>query len=533
MDEQIEKLINRSGGAGCYQIMILIIGFWIWNSNSLIQTSIPILERMPQVKYNNEETDLTYEICENNYTIIKKYDFSWITDMGIECDQVKVGNIGTFFFTGMTVGNFLFSIINKYLMHKQIIIIFTFTYVVFLFLTTVIDNFYFRLVCLLIVGICQGLANPSTLTIVSESVSSEKRSLFASLINVGYSTCPIMYTYIYVALPSWKYVFWLQNIIATVSAVLYIFILKNSARTFFSKNKPEEAVQVLKAIAKFNRKSEEFEVALNDKEFESLLKTDDENKVLTIDENKKQLGYSALFKYHSVRYKFIIFSIMWMFMTFLTNAIVINTKKMKGDFYINIISLFIVEILAGVLVGFIINIPSFGRKKSLITFYIGVAVGFVLYILFDKLEVGSAATLIAMGVIRFSCTGVFTSYYIYYMESYPTPIRALGFGLNQTLGNLAGSISPTIIEFFNEIILYISFASLVVVDIVLTLFVPETVGKPMLETIEEVEAEKLIDGKDNENGIFSRGADTVFNQNDEQNTKENENNENEEKNKDE
>ena len=338
-----------------------------------------------------------------------------------------------------------------------------------------------------------------------------------------------MYTYIYVALPSWKYVFWLQNIIATVSAVLYIFILKNSARTFFSKNKPEEAVQVLKAIAKFNRKSEEFEEALNDKEFESLLKTDDENKVLTIDENKKQLGYSALFKYHSVRYKFIIFSIMWMFMTFLTNAIVINTKKMKGDFYINIISLFIVEILAGVLVGFIINIPSFGRKKSLITFYIGVAVGFVLYILFDKLEVGSAATLIAMGVIRFSCTGVFTSYYIYYMESYPTPIRALGFGLNQTLGNLAGSISPTIIEFFNEIILYISFASLVVVDIVLTLFVPETVGKPMLETIEEVEAEKLIVGKDNENGIFSRGADTVFNQNDEQNTKENENNENEEK----
>ena len=86
---------------------------------------------------------------------------------------------------------------------------------------------------------------------------------------------------------------------------------------------------------------------------------------------------------------------------------------------------------------------------------------------------------------------------------------------------------------FSTIILYISFASLVVVDIVLTLFVPETVGKPMLETIEEVEAEKLIDGKDNENGIFSRGADTVFNQNDEQNTKENENNENEEENKDE
>ena len=526
MDEQIEKLVNHSGGAGRYQIIILIIGFFVWNSLSLIQTSLPIIERMPKVFYINETTDLTYEICGHNYTVVKKYDYSWITDMGIECDKAKVGYIGTFFYSGMTVGNFCFSIINKYLMHKQIIIIFTFTYVVFLFLTTVINNFYFRLVCLLLVGISQGLANPSTLTIVSESVSSKWRSLFASLINVGYSTCPIMYTYIYVGLGKWKYIFWMQNIIATICGVLYIIILKNSARTFFTKNKPEEGIEVLRKIAKFNGKLNEFEEALNNNDFDSLLKNEEneENKE-TVKEEKNQLGYSALFKYRSVRYKFIIFSVMWMFMTFLTNAIVINTKKMKGDFYINIISLFIVEILAGVLCGFIINIPSFGRKKSLITFYIGVTVGFGLYILFDKLNVGSVASLIAMGIIRFSCTGVFTSYYIYYMESYPTPIRALGFGLNQTLGNLAGSISPIIIEFFNEIILYISFAAFVIINIILTFFVPETVGKPMLETIEEIEQEKLIEGRESENQILSRGTlaskDELINEEEKENKKDN------------
>ena len=523
MDEQLEKLINQSGGAGRYQIIILIIGFWIWNSLSLIQTSISILERMPEVNYKNETTDLTYDICEEEYTIVKKYDFTWISDMGIECDKAKVGYIGTFFYSGMTVGNFLFSIINKYLMHKQIIIIFTFSYVVFLFLTTVVDNFYFRLICLLLVGISQGMANPSTLTIVSESVSSKRRSLFASLINVGYSTCPIMYTYIYVYLEKWKYVFWLQNIIAVICGVLYIIILKNSARNFFSKKKPEEGIEVLRKIASFNGKLEEFEEAIKDKEYDSLLKNEqqEDDKNITVNDNKK-LGYSALIKYPSVRYKFIIFSVMWMFMTFLTNAIVINTKKMKGDFYINIISLFIVEIFAGVLVGFIINIPSFGRKKSLITFYIGVTFGFVLYILFDKLEVGSIASLIAMGLIRFCCTGVFTSYYIYFMESYPTQIRALGFGLNQTLGNLAGSISPIIIEFFNEIILYISFAVFVIIDIILTFFVQETVGKPMIETIEEIEKEQLIEERISENRILSRAEDTVYSKSEEPQEKEEE-----------
>ena len=480
MDEQIEKLVNHSGGEGRYQITILIVGFFIWNSLSLIQTSIPIIERMPEVYYINETTDLTYEICEKNYTIVKEYNYSWITDMDIECDKAKVGYIGTFFYSGMTVGNFCFSIINKYLMHKQIIIIFTFSYVIFLFLTTV--------------------------------------------------TCPIMYTYIYAYLEEWKYIFWMQNVIAIICGVLYIIILKNSARTFFTKNKPEEGIEILRKIAKFNGKLNDFDEALKDKEYDSLLKSEEneENKD-NIKEEGYKLGYSALFKYHSVRYKFIIFSVMWMFMTFLTNAIVINTKKMKGDFYINIISLFIVEILAGVLCGFIINIPSFGRKKSLITFYIGVTVGFGLYILFDKLDVGSIASLIAMALIRFSCTGVFTSYYIYFMESYPTPIRALGFGLNQTLGNLAGSISPIIIEFFNEIILYISFAVLVIVDIILTCFVPETVGKPMLETIEEIENEKLINGRESENRILNRGSDSVFSKaeeandgKDEENKKENE-----------
>ena len=130
-----------------------------------------------------------------------------------------------------------------------------------------------------------------------------------------------------------------------------------------------------------------------------------------------------------------------------------------------------------------------------------------------------------MGIIRFSCTGVFTSYYIYYMESYPTPIRALGFGLNQTLGNLAGSISPIIIEFFNEIILYISFAAFVIINIILTFFVPETVGKPMLETIEEIEQEKLIEGRESENQILSRGTlaskNEVINEEEKENKKDN------------
>ena len=97
------------------------------------------------------------------------------------------------------------------------------------------------------------------------------------------------------------------------------------------------------------------------------------------------------------------------------------------------------------------------------------------------------------------------------MESYPTPLRSLGFGLNSTFGNLAGIVSPIILEFFNKYILYLIFAVLSGINIFLTFFLKETVGKPMLETIEElevpdVEKEKLIPGRDSD-AIGGRDSD--------------------------
>ena len=52
--------------------------------------------------------------------------------------------------------------------------------------------------------------------------------------------------------------------------------------------------------------------------------------------------------------------------------------------------------------------------------------------------------------------------------------------------------------------MYISFAILVIINIILTLFVPETVGKPMNETIEELEKEKIISDKEEDNAILER-----------------------------
>jgi len=496
MDEQIEKLVSHAGGAGRYQIIILIIGFFVWSSLSLHNTSIPMLEKVHTVKHygdNGEiiEENLNYDLCkEEKYNITETFGFSWVIEMDIECSETSVGLIGSFVFAGLTCGSLLFSVMNKFLTPRTIIIMGVFTYVIFLFLTTVVNSFYFRLFCLLCLGMSNGLALMNTMSLVSESVSSERRSLFAGVINAGYSFCPIMYTPLYVIFGRWRFIFWLQNIIAVTCGIMYFLVLENSARMFFSKNKTEEAIEVLRRIAAFNGKLEEFEEKSNEKEFDALLRNEQEGveKDLTV-EMKPKYGYSALLKYPSVRYKFL-------------NAVVINTKSMIGNMYVNIVSLFCVEVVAGISCGFIINIPSLGRKKSLIGFFLGITVGFVLYLVFENMKLGAFALLMAMVIIRFCITGVYTTFYIYFMENYPTPLRSLGFGLNSTFGNLAGIVSPIIIEFINAYILYVIFAILCGVNIFFTFFLSETVGKPMIETIEEldgtIEKDKLIPGRDSD-----------------------------------
>ena len=509
MDEHIEKLIGHAGGAGRYQIIILIIGFFVWSSLSLHNTSVAILETVPDVKHLKngklKEEKFDYDFCNERdrgepYEYSEEIGFSWVMDMEIECNKAKVGLIGSFVNFGLTTGSLLFSIMTKYLTYRDLIIYFTFEYVFFVFLTTVVDSFEFRLFCLFCLGIGNGMANMSTMTLVTESVISTRRSFFGSVINAGYSFCPIMYTPLYVILGKWKYIFWLQNIIGITTAVMNLIILENSPRVYFSKNKTEEAIDVLKRIASFNGKLEEFEEKIQDKEFDPILRNEQEGveKDLTV-EMKPQYGYSALLKYKSVRYKFLIFTFMFMSTTFLTQAVVINVKSMEGNTYVILVSLYVVEVIAGICCGFLINVPTLGRKKSLIGFYLGITLGFILTLIFADSAIGCW---LAMVLIRFCITGVYTTFYIYFMENYPTPLRSLGFGLNSTFGNLAGIISPLIIEFINKYLLYLVFAVLSGVNIFFTFFLKETVGKPMLETIEELDAdvdrEKLIPGRESD-----------------------------------
>ena len=169
------------------------------------------------------------------------------------------------------------------------------------------------------------------------------------------------------------------------------------------------------------------------------------------------------------------------------NGVSISSKSLKGNFNVNIIALFILESISYFVIGIIIDIKKLGRKGTLLILYSPVIIIFVL-LAFLKLNI--AGSLALNYIARFICAGIDVIYYTYTTELYPTLIRSLAFGINTGFGNLGSIAAPYLLEFLKKWQCLVLFASMFALNAIIILFFPETVGKPMVESIQELDMGK-------------------------------------------
>jgi len=72
------------------------------------------------------------------------------------------------------------------------------------------------------------------------------------------------------------------------------------------------------------------------------------------------------------------------------------------------------------------------------------------------------------------------------LEVYPTPVRSTNFGINISCGNIGSILSLMAFEYLPTWLFFIIFGILSIFHSFLLIFLPETVGKPMVESIEEL-----------------------------------------------
>ena len=205
---------------------------------------------------------------------------------------------------------------------------------------------------------------------------------------------------------------------------------------------------------------------------------------------KQTINVWSLFKYPSIRYRFLILNIVWVATKASFNGMAIASKSLSGNFYLNIIILFIIESIGYYVTGKLTDIKKLGRKGTL---WIEYGLIIIVFILLASINLNTSGSLILYCIARFCCAGFDIIYYTYTLELYPTPIRSLAFGINIGFGS-AGSISaPYLLEFLKNWQFLVFLDALCVISAIGLIFLPETVGKPMVESIKELDMENDIE----------------------------------------
>ena len=496
MDEKIDKVIALAGNEHRYQYFTLCVIIFLWINCNFISCVLPFIEREPIVNYTDkdgkyhENAILTSDICSEldgrEFQVVESFGYSWASEFHIECSNAHISNIGAFAFIGNSAGGFVFSFISKMISHKKILIISSFGFSLAIFLATLVtsfDYFYGLLVCEIFMGLFGNCLCYSSLVVAQEIVASNKRSLFSSIINVGYALCGIIYAILFLLLQDWRKVFYVL-IGATIFTLILIWVfIYDSPRGYIDSNDYDKVIHILEGIASFNGKLEDFRKSIQEDDYQEILSVIKGEPILAPserssrvnnkgegekkDENSKEYDFEnnipedrldkfnlteslvnqdqsiqdrntkdiqdseaqaqgpkitiwSLFKYPSIRYRFLLLNFLWIGTRASFNGVSIASKAFPGNFYVNIIILFILESVAYFVSGFLIDVKKLGRRGTL---WIEYALVILVFVLLAFLELDTGGNLTLNFIARFCCAGIEVIYYTYSIELYPTPVR--------------------------------------------------------------------------------------------------------------
>ena len=520
MDEKIDKLIDLCGTKNKYQYILLFIAFICWINNMMVSIALPFLEKTPEVTFIDPITKeikkdhLNYTICtwdKSSYNITKNYDYSWVIFFNVSCDQIKTGLIGSFNFAGSFLGSITLNFLADNLGRKYSIIYSILLYVILNTLIVFMTNFYLAIIGNFFLNILNTYVNYILLMMVEEITHSKYRGTFGTIINSGFPACGLLYFPLLIWLKNWQSVFLVNSIVALSMYILFHFFSYESPRYLFFKGDINKGIKTLQKISKFHNLENEFLLKINSEEYKLIIdelidnaknkkkkdnkKTDLSESLISIENEKENIGVLSLLKYPSLRYKFLILCYLGFCISGSYNGVSITIKNLPGDIFVNAMLFYSFEVIVGILSGWIIN-TKLGRKGTIISFYFICFVSFTIFLFFNIKNL--YGLIINILFLKFSISAIFTIIYTYFLENYPTCIRAIGFGINTSFDNIGGTVFPIIVELLTQKQLFSLLAILNITQFFLMFFMDETNGIALPESIKEIEEkENKIKEKEN------------------------------------
>ncbi|EFO22125.2 hypothetical protein LOAG_06361 [Loa loa] len=260
----------------------------------------------------------------------------------------------------------------------------------------------------------------------------------------------------------------------------YWWIVPESARWLVTQHKYEEADKILKRAAEING------ARLPEKWWDQI---DFPEKIAQNRSPQRKYNYLDLVRTPRIRLRTFACLFLWPVVSMIYYGVSMKTDFLGGDFYGTFISGGIAEIPALLLLFAFID--RIGRKRLLAGGYFLAALCMLSNLLLPS-KVHWIISVLQFLIAKASITSCYAVIYTVTPELYPTVIRNLAMGCCSMIARVGANLScyivMWIVEQFGTWAMIIPFGSLsLIAGLVVIFCIPETMSKPLPETIEEIE----------------------------------------------
>ncbi|XP_041980013.1 organic cation transporter protein-like isoform X2 [Aricia agestis] len=471
----VDPLTKAIGAIGKWQIWICFIVFLVKFPVAWHQMSIIFLA--PPMNFTCGTSDVFDNQCHGNCSDYK-FDHSVfketiVSQWDLVCDRHWMKNLTqTIFMLGILVGNMMFGHLSDRFGRRLPFLSAVFLQLIAGVTTAYSVNWYMFTTLRFLLAVATGGTMVTSFVLTMELIGTKYRDtvgiLYQIPFNLGHLTLPVFGYF----LRSWDK-FQLAISLPSILFLSYYYLLPESPRWMITAGRSEQAVKILKKAALMNgRPTEGISSSIQKLVVEMNWQTHERASVLD------------LFRTPKLRVRTIAICFNWFVCGFCFFGVSQYIGHVSGNIFSN------VAISAAILVpGTVISIYAnqfLGRKVTLISSNCLTGLSCLL-IIFVQSSVGHL-TLGCVGLFGMSIS--FATVYLYAGELFPTVVRNTGVGLSSTLARVGSMVAPFVATLGHNIpwLPPIMFGCVPLVGSCLCIFLPDTRGKKLPDTLEEGEA---------------------------------------------
>eukprot|EP01018_Ginkgo_biloba_P011218 Gb_22848 [translate_table: standard] len=459
-----------------------------------------------------ESCSPTSSVCEmeqNSWEWVGGQAVSTVSEWGLICgDKYKVGVVQSVFFIGCLLGAGLFGhLSDSFLGRKGVLRLVCGLNAVFGFLTAFSPNYWVYVILRLLTGVSSGGVGLSAFVLATEPVGPSKRGPVGMstfyFFSAGIAILPALSYWC----SSWRWLYVITSIPSLLYSLLILPFISESPRWYLVKGKIEDAMNVMRSIADKNGNSLPEGVCLGLEEDGSLTEETEEASGSLRDVLRSPV----------TRTRLIIMVFIWLACAIVYYGLSLNVVNLSTNLYISVFLNGVAEMPAFAITAVLLG--KFGRRAMLVATMVlsGVCcvMGSIISLYLspgdhhpsnsnmerplsvlwkgsDEMKMGgflSNFQLVCglMGI--FGMAGTYNLLFIYTAELFPTVVRNAALGLASQAGQIGAIIAPLVVV-MGSVSDSLPFAMIGVWGFVggfLAVWLPETLNKPMYETMSGME----------------------------------------------